>query len=130
MQKIIPSSPPSKRYWRCAMTEKIIPIASENAPAAGEYKSLIPDEETASRAVLPFPNSSRIYVKGSRVDIEVPMRAVKLSPTLRLDGSQECNPDVFVYDTSGDFGDPQKTVDIRKGLCNTYRRRNIHINIA
>ena len=99
------------------MTEKIIPIASENAPAAGEFKSLIPDEETASRAVLPFPNSSRIYVKGSRVDIEVPMRAVKLSPTLRLDGSQECNPDVFVYDTSGDFGDPQKTVDIRKGLA-------------
>ena len=98
------------------MTEKIIPITPGAAPAAADPKSLIPDEKTASRAVLPFPNSTRIYVKGSRADIEVPMRAVKLSPTLRLDGTQEENPDVFVYDTSGDFGDPQKSVDIRRGL--------------
>ena len=65
------------------MTEKIIPINPGAAPAAADPKSLIPDEKTASRAVLPFPNSTRIYVKGSRADIEVPMRDTVADPSAR-----------------------------------------------
>lgn len=84
--------------------------------SAPEASRIIPDEKTAAQSVPPFPNSRRIYVEGSRPDVRVPMRAISQSDTLHLDGTREKNPDVFVYDTSGDFGDPQKTVDIRKGL--------------
>jgi phosphomethylpyrimidine synthase len=67
-----------------------------------------------------FPNSQRIYIQGSRQDIQVPMREIQLSPTL-LGGSQD-NPQwqdneaIAVYDTSGAYGDPQATLDVRNGL--------------
>ena len=34
----------------------------------------------------PLPGSEKIYVTGSRSDIRVPMRKIKLSPTVDLDG--------------------------------------------
>ena len=49
----------------------------------------------------PLPGSEKIYVTGSRSDIRVPMRKIKLSPTVDLDGSKIENEDVVVYDTSG-----------------------------
>lgn len=33
----------------------------------------------------PLPGSEKIYVTGSRSDIRVPMRKIKLSPTVDLD---------------------------------------------
>ncbi|MBI4695442.1 MAG: phosphomethylpyrimidine synthase ThiC [Gammaproteobacteria bacterium] len=74
--------------------------------------------ETASldaSITTPFPNSRKIYVQGSRPDIRVPMRAVDQQPTRTRNGV-ESNPDIYVYDTSGPYTDPQARIDIRRGL--------------
>ncbi len=60
--------------------------------------------------------SEKIYVQGSRKDIRVPMRRIKLSNTVNEDGSVEINAPVTVYDTSGVYTDPNHKVDIYKGL--------------
>jgi phosphomethylpyrimidine synthase len=67
------------------------------------------------QAIQPFPNSRKIYVTGSRLDIRVPMREIKLSDTQNQDGLEK-NPPLTVYDTSGPYTDPQAKIDIRKGL--------------
>ena len=64
----------------------------------------------------PFPASNKIYVEGSRPDIQVAMREIKLSPTALQSGELEINEPVRVYDTSGPYTDPNKTIDVRKGL--------------
>ncbi|GHB93053.1 phosphomethylpyrimidine synthase ThiC [Cerasicoccus arenae] len=69
----------------------------------------------ASRQAL-FPNSTRVYVTGSRPDLRVPMREVSLSDTNRPDGSIEKNEPVRIYDTSGYWGDPDFHGDVTKGL--------------
>ena len=69
-----------------------------------------------SKSLL-FPNSRRVYVEGSRSDIQVPMREVSLSPTKRPDGSgQEVNQPIRLYDTAGAWGDPDYHGDPEKGL--------------
>jgi phosphomethylpyrimidine synthase len=68
----------------------------------------------------PFPASSKIYVEGSRPDIQVAMREISLSPTTLRSGEVEINTPVRVYDTSGPYTDPNITIDVRKGL-NTLR---------
>ena len=60
--------------------------------------------------------SAKIYVEGSRPDIRVPMRQIKLSNTIDEEGKVEPNPPVTVYDTSGVYTDPAYKVDIHKGL--------------
>jgi phosphomethylpyrimidine synthase len=71
-------------------------------------------------SVQPLPASSKIYVEGSRSDIQVPMREITLTPTpiQNSDGTSrlELNPSVRVYDTSGPYTDPNASIDIRKGL--------------
>ncbi|ATI64045.1 phosphomethylpyrimidine synthase ThiC [Edwardsiella tarda] len=67
-----------------------------------------------------YPNSRRIYLQGSRADIRVPLREISLSPTL-VGGTPEQpqwrdNEAVAVYDTSGAYGDPQASLDLRQGL--------------
>ncbi|MCL6633969.1 MAG: phosphomethylpyrimidine synthase ThiC [Alicyclobacillus herbarius] len=62
-----------------------------------------------------FPNSRKVYVTGSRPDIRVPFREIVLSPTTGRFGEQE-NPPLRVYDTSGPYGDPAVTTDVRRGL--------------
>ena len=64
----------------------------------------------------PLPGSEKIYVQGSRPDLKVPMRKIKLSPTIDLNGAKIENEDVVVYDTSGPYTDPQYTVNLEKGL--------------
>ncbi|WP_373558539.1 phosphomethylpyrimidine synthase ThiC [Bacillus sp. FJAT-45350] len=63
----------------------------------------------------PFPNSTKVYETGSREDIRVPFREIKLSPTVRND-IEEQNEPLRVYDTSGLYTDPDHIVDVRKGL--------------
>ncbi len=67
-----------------------------------------------------LPGSSKIYFTGSREDIRVPMRRIKLDPTpiKGLDGSEslEINEPLDVYDTSGPYTDPEVTIDLEKGL--------------
>lgn len=84
--------------------------------------------ETITRA--PFPNSKKIYVKGSMHDIAVAMREISLNDT-RLhgrNGAVEKNASVTVYDTSGPFTDPDIDIDVKKGLpalrANWIRDRN------
>lgn len=66
-------------------------------------------------AVQPFPNSRKVYVQGSRPDIQVPMRKITLSDTSILFGNEK-NPPIYVYDTSGPYTDPNAKIDIRSGL--------------
>ena len=70
----------------------------------------------ADAAVAAFPGSSKIYVAGSRADIRVPMRKIRLASTLSQTGAVEENPAVAVYDTSGPYTDPHVTIDLRQGL--------------
>ncbi|WP_439331240.1 phosphomethylpyrimidine synthase ThiC [Lysinibacillus antri] len=62
-----------------------------------------------------FSGSKKVYVSGSRPDIQVPMREISLSPTSGTFGDEE-NPPVRVYDTSGPYTDCHFTADISKGL--------------
>ena len=64
--------------------------------------SAIPDNrlsQTASvdaRIVEPIPNSKKVYVAGSRPDIQVPMREIACSPTQTEQGL-EPNIAITVY---------------------------------
>jgi phosphomethylpyrimidine synthase len=66
-------------------------------------------------AVAPLPNSHKVYVQGSRPDIQVPMRLVHQADTPTMFGG-EPNPPVYVYDCSGLYSDPSAQIDIRSGL--------------
>ncbi len=69
--------------------------------------------DTAS--VKGFPSSRKVYVQGSRADIQVPMREIILDDTPTGLGGEK-NAAVVVYDTSGVYTDPNATIDIRQGL--------------
>ena len=73
------------------------------------------DAHVDAAAVQPLPNSSKIYVTGSRDDLRVPMRAVSQADTPTGFGGEK-NPPVYVYDTSGPYTDPEANIDIRSGL--------------
>ncbi|WP_018924310.1 phosphomethylpyrimidine synthase ThiC [Salsuginibacillus kocurii] len=62
-----------------------------------------------------FTGSKKVYVEGSRKDIQVPMREIALHATSGELGEEE-NPPVRVYDTSGPYTDPDYEIDITKGL--------------
>jgi len=64
---------------------------------------------------LSFANSRKVYVQGSRLDIQVPFREISLSDTPSMFGAEK-NPPVMVYDTSGPYTDPNVHIDIRNGL--------------
>ncbi|AYQ57111.1 Phosphomethylpyrimidine synthase ThiC (EC [Bathymodiolus thermophilus thioautotrophic gill symbiont] len=63
-----------------------------------------------------FPSSHKIYVEGSRPDIQVPMREITLTDT--IGELAEKNDPIHVYDTSGAYTDPKADIDLRKGLDN------------
>ena len=63
-----------------------------------------------------FPNSRRIYVKGSVEDLRVPFREIDLSPSRGAHEHIEHNPAVRVYDSSGPWGDPDVECDVHDGL--------------
>ena len=64
--------------------------------------------------IKPLPNSEKIYVAGSRKDIQVPMRRITLTDT--IGELAEKNDPVYVYDTSGVYTDPSVKIDLRQGL--------------
>src|SRR5574343_261797 len=66
-------------------------------------------------AVQPLPNSRKIYVEGSRPDIQVPMREISQDDTPTA-FSGEKNTPIYVYDCSGPYSDPAAKIDIRSGL--------------
>lgn len=72
-------------------------------------------EQLSSQVTTPIPGSRKIYVTGSRPDIQVPMREITQHDTPSSFGAEH-NPPVTVYDTSGAYTDPNKTIDLLKGL--------------
>lgn len=62
-----------------------------------------------------FPNSHKVYQTGTREDIRVPMREIRLSPTQGRFGNEE-NPPLRVYDCSGPHTDPAIRIDLTEGL--------------
>lgn len=78
-------------------------------------KILSQTAEVDQASIQPFTGSQKIYVQGSRADIQVPMREILLADT-PTDFGGEKNPAVRVYDTSGPYTDPKVKIDLRKGL--------------
>ncbi|HET7766215.1 MAG TPA: phosphomethylpyrimidine synthase ThiC [Burkholderiales bacterium] len=66
-------------------------------------------------AVRPLPGSRKVYVRGSRDDLRVPMREISQSDTPASFGAEK-NPPIYVYDTSGAYTDATAGIDIRGGL--------------
>ena len=71
--------------------------------------------ELSEEVTRPFPNSTKVFVQGSRPDIRVPMREIAQAATPASFGEEE-NPPITVYDTSGPFTDPEKQIDLLKGM--------------
>lgn len=63
----------------------------------------------------PFPNSRKVFVKGSRQDIRVPFREIALSDT-ETDYLKVENDPVRVYDTTGPYMDEGYEANVQKGL--------------
>jgi phosphomethylpyrimidine synthase len=83
--------------------------------------SAIPEAFVSKTAQLsedltrPLPGSEKIYVRGSRPDLRVAMREVRLSDTPAMFGAEQ-NPPVTLYDTSGPYTDPNVKINLLKGL--------------
>ncbi len=76
-------------------------------------------EEEARDLTRALPASRKVYIQGSRPDIQVPMREITLTDTPvggfgKAEG--EKNPPFYVYDTSGVYTDPDVEIDLTKGL--------------
>jgi phosphomethylpyrimidine synthase len=78
--------------------------------------SMTKDTISKGIQVTAFPGSRKVYVQGSRPDIQVPMREIALAASTNIQGQEELNPPLRVYDTSGLYTDQQKAADIQQGL--------------
>ncbi|WP_291337801.1 phosphomethylpyrimidine synthase ThiC [Acinetobacter sp. UBA801] len=74
-------------------------------------------EQDAKDLTRILPASKKVYVQGSRPDIQVPMREIELTDTPTGLGGEH-NPPLMVYDTSGVYTDPNVEIDLNKGLPN------------
>lgn len=72
-------------------------------------------EQAAKDLTRILPASRKVYVEGSRPDIQVPFREISLTETPTGLGGEH-NPPVMVYDTSGVYTDPNIQIDLNKGL--------------
>ncbi|NHC04355.1 phosphomethylpyrimidine synthase ThiC [Acinetobacter sp. 187] len=77
----------------------------------------LPHEQEAKDLTRILPASRKVYIQGSRPDIQVPMREISLTETPTGLGG-EYNPPIHVYDTSGAYTDPNVQIDLNKGLPN------------
>ena len=73
-------------------------------------------QQLSESVTRPIPGSRKIFVAGSRPDLQVPMREIALTRTPTLFGGEENHP-VTVYDTSGPYTDPQANIDLAVGLA-------------
>lgn len=76
-------------------------------------------EQEARDLTRSLPASKKVYIQGSRPDIQVPMREITLTDT-PVGGfgreTAEYNPPFYVYDTSGVYTDPNVEIDLTRGL--------------
>ena len=72
------------------------------------------------RTILPLPNSRKIYIEGSRPDIQVAMREISQSDTAAPYDAEK-NPSIYVYDCSGPYTDLHVSIDIsNQGVKSQY----------
>ena len=69
---------------------------------------------------ISYPGSEKVYIPGIiHPTIKVGMRKVKQMPTVVMHNGERIetpNADVYIYDTSGAYGDNNMDVDLKKGL--------------
>ena len=70
--------------------------------------------DTDNSVLSPFPNSRKVYI--DKGNLRVPMREIRLSPTI-TDAGEKPNSPFYVYDTSGPYTDPAVEININKGLA-------------
>lgn len=77
-------------------------------------------EQDAKDLTRILPASKKVYVQGSRPDIQVPFREISLTdtPTGLAENGFEKNEAILVYDTSGVYTDPKVKIDLNQGLPN------------
>ncbi len=69
--------------------------------------------------VSSYPNSEKVYLKGELFPIKVAMRKVKQYPTVTIEDGKRVerpNEDIYLYDTSGPYTDPDVKIDLYAGL--------------
>lgn len=70
---------------------------------------------------ISYPGSEKVYVQGViHPHIKVGMRKVKQMPTVVINEGERIeipNADVYIYDTSGPYGDKHVDIDLHKGLA-------------
>jgi len=94
------------------MTTTAKPSRREKRAAAEAFLKNVSDQS--------FPNSKKVYVKGTLHDIQVGMREITLSDTL-INGNEKNptyvkNEPLCVYDTSGFYTDNDVEIDVHKGI--------------
>ena len=70
---------------------------------------------TTLRLPTSLPASQKMYIQGSRPDLRVPYREIKLSSTKHSRGLEE-NPPIPVYDCSRPYSDPDSIIDLAQGV--------------
>ena len=69
---------------------------------------------------ITYPNSEKVYLAGTiHPDVRVGMRKVTQMPTVTIkDGEriENPNPAVYIYDTSGPYGDDNIEINLNNGL--------------
>lgn len=74
---------------------------------------------------ISYPGSEKVYLKGSLYpDIRVGMRKVNQMPTVSIKNGERIekpNPSLYIYDTSGPYGDENANIDLEKGLPHLRR---------
>lgn len=107
------------------MTAQNSPLDNQNTANKNTENPTIAEptsrfDEQAQDLTRILPASKKVYIQGSRPDIQVPMREITLTdtPVSNRDGSKsvEKNPPFYIYDTSGVYTDPNATIDLTKGL--------------
>ena len=68
-----------------------------------------------SEKIQQFAASKKIYITGSREDLKVPMREISQTSSKGETGDYE-NPEIWVYDTSGPYTDPEVEINLSRGL--------------
>ena len=66
-----------------------------------------------------YPGSEKVYIDGTLFPIKVGMRRINLTDTVKIENGKRVvtpNDPVYVYDTSGDFTNPNVVVNINDGL--------------
>ena len=91
-------------------------MADNNTVLSPSAAVLSQSAQVDEASVQPFPSSRKVYIEGTRPDIQVPMREISLDDTPTDMGGEKNDP-LYVYDTSGPYTDAEVSIDVRKGLA-------------